>query len=409
VRAEREGAAVVSLEGVWTSVSSASSAADLGASVLADVSGAMASDNDAAAPRLDPSEVGPGRGGFEGTWLDDTRIAYRSPSGVELRFALVEPDGADPVMVCEHEAPVGLLTEHVWASDEAKAIVERYLDGPREPLEDLEGVRTWVWSGPDGEPVLAEGWVRAKALDESSVSGPGDAPTVLSPLTGVSRLGATAIAAAVGCRLPTEQEWRAAFEASGSPEVGPATNVRDASFAARRDGLDRGNLGTDWPTRGVFASRGEDDPLGPDAPSLAFDDGAVWFYPVSGARSGETSFEHVVGNVAEFVGVYEGSGEAARGDADGPPSDGGPDLRALVREGALRVAVIGGSALSAPPPVASVDRPRVMSSRIIRGGYTDVGLRLAFGLGGRAVERSAVSRARAAAESVAFLTIESDG
>ncbi|MEM1185696.1 MAG: SUMF1/EgtB/PvdO family nonheme iron enzyme [Planctomycetota bacterium] len=407
--AEREGAPVVSLEEVWARISAASSAADLEASVLADVLGAMAPDNNGAAPRLDPSEVGPGRGGFEGTWLDGTRIAYRSPSGVELRFALVEPDGADPVMVCEHEAPVGLLTEHVWVSEKAKAIVERYLDGSREPLEDLEGVRTWVWSGPDGEPVLAEGWIRAKALEESSISGPGDAPTVMSPLTGVSRLGATAIAAAVGCRLPTEAEWRAAFEASGSPEVGPATNVRDASFAARRDGLDRGNLGTDWPTRGVFASRGEDDPLGPDAPSLAFDDGAVWFYPVSGARSDETSFEHVIGNVAEFVGVYEGSGEAARGDVDGPPSDGGPDLRALVREGGLRVAVIGGSALSAPPPVASVDRPRVMSSRIIRGGYTDVGLRLAFGLGGRAVERSAVSRARVAAESVAFLTIESDG
>ena len=53
-----------------------------------------------------------------------------------------------------------------------------------------------------------------------------------------------------------------------------------------------------------------------------------------------------------------------------------------------RSMVIGGSALSAIPPVAPIAEPREMSSRSVPAGFTDVGFRLAFGLGGRSREVS---------------------
>jgi len=416
----------------WSIVESAAAAAGVGDEALREVRTILSAPADAsgAEARVDPSEIGPGRLGWRGVWIDGERLEYTSESGVKLRFALAEPVGGEPAMLGEHEAPIALLTRHIWVDDELRSAVEPYLGDPV-PASEMVGPRTWVWSG--GRPALATEWLRPKAMGESDISGPGRGPTPRTPLTRVTRLAAAAIAAATGCRLASEGEWRAdrksvaqgtaaelggprsiqkasegewraAYEASGSPAPGPDVNLRDASFAARRDALAASRL-EDWPDEEVFLSRNDPEFDPADAPALEADDGALWFV----ADEGGAGFAHVVGNVAEYVAVYEGEGAAARGDVGEGASGLSADMRALLRGGGLRVGGIGGSALSPPPPNPPVDRVRVMPSRVRSGGYTDVGFRLAFGLNGRSVSRSPAARAADAAGRVSLLTVEGGG
>ncbi|MEM7754214.1 MAG: SUMF1/EgtB/PvdO family nonheme iron enzyme [Planctomycetota bacterium] len=359
-----------------------------------------------AGDRIDPATLGPGRAGFDGRWLSGTRLEYRAASGVVLRFAFVTPDGGDPVMLGEHEAPVSLLTDHVWSDPVARAAVEATLREASTNMDTLQGPRTWVWTSESGgAPVLADRWLRPAAATQSDFSGPGDGPTGRSPLTRVSRSAAVVLAAGVGCRLPTTAEWQAAYAGMGSPGPGPEFNLRDAALAARRDDLDRSSPQTEYPTEGAFRGRGEDDPQGYLAPTFEFNDGAVWFRP---SRTGDP-FADLLGNVAEMVAEYRGAAASARGDLGEGGGVSAADVEGFRRSGDLVVRVIGGSALSPIPPYAPLIEPREMSSRRAPMGFTDVGFRLAFGLGGRTVEQSAVSRAGARAAELPLLTIESGG
>lgn len=111
----------------------------------------------------------------------------------------------------------------------------------------------------------------------------------------------------------------------------------------------------------------------------------LWLAPV-GAPSGGARFAHLIGNVAEYTfdepavlaGLAAPEVEAVRG---------------LLREHAAKLAVIGGSALSAPELPLDAPLP-VEFDESLEVGYADVGLRLAFDADGRgAMRRSLAARA----------------
>lgn len=372
-------------------------------------------DSGDAAPPLDPASVGPGRVGWAGEQLADGRLRYRSPGAgrVELTFRAVTPEGGEPVFVGDHELPVSALGV-VLADERTRAGVLALLPEDWGAVDPRVGPRTWSWGDAERgrSPVVAGAWLRGGA--EGVTLGPDDArgPGGASPLNRVSRAAALGLARALGCRLPTAVEWAAALAEDAGAD--PASwNLRDLTFAAQRDRV-RGIVDADpqklveWPDEGIFLARSETVPGDRDAETYQHADGVLWFRD-AGERAGGESFANIVGNVAEFVADYwEGSG-AARGDA-GPV--GGVDADGVteaVRSGAVRVRVIGGSALG-PPSIgedATRDMDRYRSTN--RFGFADVGLRLAFGTGGQGVRRPLAARLWEALASMPLLSVDETG
>lgn len=188
-------------------------------------------------------------------------------------------------------------------------------------------------------------------------------PTGRHPLNFVPYVVADAAARAMGCRLPTEAEFRAALSQAGPGPRSGRWNLRDGSFAKQfahfNEALQFGMASHYRPGDGSYARAEATGETWGYAPGPNIDD-KLWFYPTGEIPfQGGVRFRHLIGNVAEFV----------------TPSAGG--------RGAM-----GASALSDP----SIDPGQLVDSLNSLRGYVDVGFRLAidaddFGSLGRSLER----------------------
>ncbi|MEZ6244285.1 MAG: hypothetical protein R3B57_14720 [Phycisphaerales bacterium] len=350
-------------------------------------------------PPLDAQDFGPGAHGWDGYDVEGgERLVYSWPTreNPELRIEFVRVEatsdnGLDrPAYIAAQEtslAVVILAGQHLggqtqdgtWIADWDKLVeVWNNLQDARERApkpggQEWAGPRAWRWligRGPAGDELgVGESWLKRHSqmtlpdfpAYPPGLGDPNDAlliarsqgrPSRMSPAQDVSFSAAEVIAGALGCRLPRDDEWAAAF-ALGVGVVDPgAWNLRDRTFARQRDwirSLDQRLLADSqtsqfqYPDRDAFL----DDYTGGQgeaAQTLDSDDGVLWFEPVGSGRG--TVFEDLIGNVAEFVTTADGFG------------------------------IVGGSALS--PPDLSVVTVRPVKNYRKRRSFTDVGFRLAL-------------------------------
>lgn len=280
------------------------------------------------------------------------------------------------------------LAEFVGALDGARLWDESLrLDWAYQPgkPDRRRGPRGWEWTGgPGGLPTLdpSELWMtdlqdgkhndfpvefRERRFNRN-VIGPtfGGMPSQRHPIQYISAQAALYYAAALGCRLPSSAEWRAALEAGGQTPENGRWNLRDQTWEAFRTHAAKEAIPADrWPDAGAFP----DDPprQAGDAPppGRPGNDSTLLFRPVPAA---DGTFHDLVGNVAEYV------CEAPQAFEDWPDKGSASDLKRFLGDTPGAVAVIGGSALSAPDAPLAEALPVKQTHR----GYSDVGLRLAF-------------------------------
>jgi len=324
----------------------------------------------------DLGQAGPGTKGWRLISFNDNVATYRSPDGRrDLRFRLADQRGSTGVFLGEQEVSVGL---YLSLGQDLSWV------GTRQPSN--EQLRVWLYEG--GRARIAPYWFGVDNAGRSQeLIYPSDefqrdhapVPTEDMPMQNIPGDKARLAAEALGCRLPTAAEWRAALrEEIAAGGATPTWNLRDRTWAryagyVRDYDRNRARLRFStseffqplWGVRGTYFGaptneRSFSDRYREQLPAApASEDGAVWFEPVQGpievsaSQSRGSRFIHLIGNVAEFV------------------SDGGT------------IGVIGGSALSDPALIGQSGDPASWPVGPAEdfGMFTrhvDVGFRLAF-------------------------------
>ena len=315
-------------------------------------------------PRVVQNAQPPSIAGAQGPTAEGQQVVYvlplgvgaGAPASVTLRFAPVpggSPGGGS--MMTTHEISVG---QFVGIATARPALI----GGLATDTSNGRGVRTWArreWiraaGGPAVRPSAAigglpdKGWFNVSNLAMQTKSALADTtwagPSWDSPMTRIGSAGAARVANEASVRLPTLAEWQAAAGGNRAGHLRGQAYRRQWDVIAQRardapNSIEQLNVGSMSASGGVVARAAPgDDVVGSGS------EGTPFPLPVGGAGG----FEHLVGNVAEFV------------------SQGGG------------VVVIGGSCLS--PPTLAVDSPVQPTAA---GGYTDVGFRLAFDMGSSA-------------------------
>ncbi len=320
---------------------------------------------------LDVAGVGPGLAGWAGRIEGDgERLVYGHELGsgkrFELGFRRVESEGGVISYVCESELSLGLFISAVDSAgiwQQVSSVLAQSQPGIAEPRR---GVRGWSWAnfgGADQRMRVADGWqsfVANASIPEAypagmEVGGPG----LDSPVQWISPEAAAMVAGVLGCRLMTVGEWQAI--ASGRDKQGE--NLCDGVVGELRDYVQTvvaDRWSRDYPDARIARDRKLGLPRGEAMMVGDLDDGVLWFAPVDMAGG---SFEHVLGNVAEYATrVPVEFGEV------------GADVQGVKDQIRSVVVVVGGSALS--PPDRPMDAVVTVGKRA--KGYADVGVRLAF-------------------------------
>ncbi len=294
--------------------------------------------------------LGPRKAEWADWQVDDSRfpesVAY-SWTGAEhrLTFLRVEPAGAPPAYLSVREVSVSLFADALGSAD-AWSAIKQHLD-PRTTAQ-RKGPRAWEW---DGERIVTGSrWLTS---DPEWTADYPNGLTVTPPRDECSMHWITARGAArfagevMNCRLPTPEEWTAAYGALANAAISPEVwNLRDDTYARQwqyvSERVQREMVRPRYPNEGAYAPSGAAP--GAEGKALSGNDGVLWFEQVDAARG--DPFRHLIGNVAEFL------------------SDGEGDYY-----------VVGGSALSSPDITAH--RPVSLSPRETSMYYSDVGFRLA--------------------------------
>jgi hypothetical protein len=192
------------------------------------------------------------------------------------------------------------------------------------------------------------------------------------------------VAARLGCRLPTSDEWNAAYALTPRDA---AWNLRDQTWERQRRHVADSGGRLEWPDAGAFWPRDYKGPrrTGADAEVQRTRDNNLWFREVDdGGGSGGAVFQNLVGNVAELVWDDPRGFEQMRDRSL-------PAVYKLLEQQPDKLFVIGGSALSAPELDATqplpVDLGRSDAPPSAWAGYADVGMRLAFSAPSTPVQR----------------------
>jgi hypothetical protein len=299
-------------------------------------------------PKITPVEqLGPGAKGFAPKGrFEGGRITFSIAEGQDITFIAIDrPEGT--VFIAEHEASLELF--RALAEKGGVTFVELVNAGwlgdrperAEKPDEEWTGPRAWRWARASGGFRLSAGtsWYDSrsnplqkfqsapaypdvvrdpqKRPDPAVIklpAGMGEEPTGVMPIQRMTARGAAEACAVMGCRLPTESEWRAALAAMPRREAGPGFNLRDQTFKRLDDYIrplrDDGTVSLDFhrlPDEGSYNYR--DDRLGGAHP---FADGFVWFWPVTAGPT-DQPLRNMVGNVAEVVMLDAGNGFAAIG------------------------------------------------------------------------------------------------
>ncbi len=341
---------------------------------------------------LEAREFGPGQHRWNASDIDGGETLVYTSNGVggalRLEFVRIEADSSNGLRraayVSKREVSLGVVRamgatlgrEDVIAGASWSKLAESswtmLADAQQRAGEpggqEWAGARVWSWDRTSNALVPAESWLRRhpQITPESPAYAPGlgdpNDPLLIAaaqgrpgdsmPMNHVSPRAAQALAQALGARIPTETEWRAALRRQGG--AGGSANRRDATFARQRDWITQveARLRQDgavsqfsYPDRGAFLPRSIGASTDGNAVALNTDDGVLWFTPVDGG--GGRVFSDLIGNVAEIVSVGEGFG------------------------------VIGASALSAPEIDPMTLYP-LRRAQYKRGASSDVGFRLAL-------------------------------
>ncbi len=335
---------------------------------------------------LEAREFGPGRHGWSASDVDGGEVLVYTSSGVggamRLEFVRIEPDSSNglrlPAYVSKSEVSLGVVRAMGARLGGWDGVAEQWLAlaDSRERAgqpggQEWAGARVWSWDPAARAMVPGESWLKrhpqmtaeapayAPGLGDPSdplLIAPGQGrPGDAMPMNHVSARAAQMLGEALGARVPTEAEFRAAVrkQGGGGQAVGGG-NRRDATFARQRDWITRveATLLQDgavsqfsYPDRGVFLPREVSASTDGNATAMPTDDGVLWFTPVDAGGGGP--FRDLIGNVAEFVSVEDGFG------------------------------VIGASALSAPE-IDPMTLYKLRRAQYKRGANSDVGFRLAL-------------------------------
>ena len=297
--------------------------------------------------------------------------------GHRLTFVRVESAGPAPVYLCTSEVAFGLFADVVAASGKWADLSGQFQDG-NPALMQWKGPRVWRRTREGGPLRQSKNWLARSPAIRDAPYAPGlrvDWPSKEHPMQCIGPRAAQAFARLLGCRLPTSGEWRAAHQAAW--KAGGQPNLRDATWrrqkehrvgqrdtraeALRRQGLPA-RVSVNWPDDGIFLPKHFRVARGAEAePATGGSDGLLWFAEAGAARGSDTSFRHLVGNVAEYV---------------------------LDPDSGFKV--VGASALSPGGLWDGKSRPYHVAWPVdpdgARFGYSDVGLRLAHSVGGAAFD-----------------------
>jgi formylglycine-generating enzyme required for sulfatase activity len=336
-----------------------------------------------------------------------------------VRLQVVEGGAQKTIFVCTTETSVGLFADVVNASGKfadldntgKPAAAAHWFKVPARAADDLWlDVGPRAWKIADKKFRLNDKWLFAPPQMGDNPLYPAGAepagPADNDPMQVISPWSAMYVARLLGCRLPTSDEWQAAYQ---KYETGPTLqkdvwNLRgDAgpgkpTWRAQQDYAARmaGN-GMKFPDQGIFltadllfagitaqdAKPWRADALAKLAPARvtpgpdAYKTSALWFRKVGtqpGAPPpGSGGMHDLVGNVAEYV--FDGPNAlAVIKDAAATPAA----VDAAITAGKKNLFVIGGSALS--PPDMPVAQKQVLDPTFPQTaiGYCDVGFRLAY-------------------------------
>jgi len=306
-----------------------------------------------------------------------------------VAFRRVEPKSrtARAAYLCTTETSVGLFIDTLRATNTWSAlagVLERY-----ERHMAPKGPRTWQWGRRAGAVLRIERprrWLADPRLPQQGRYPEGldpGSPRNEHPIQYVSAPAALLVAWLLGCRLPSEAEWLAAYGATQQPARG--ANLRDAIWKRQlRHMAQRQTAGNafQWPDAGIFLPpKASSARLGERAAPVTDDnDGAVWFRPVGTG----TTFQNLVGNVAEFVldapRDFDKRCTALRA---GKATAAAAYFLKLLKENPDALRVIGASALSPPELWDGNKRPFTTAwpVELTKNGwdsFSDVGFRLAF-------------------------------
>jgi hypothetical protein len=275
--------------------------------------------------------------------------------------------------LCTGETTVATFNDVLVAAGRWPEVKRRNLLGDVDArgADRRAGPRAWGWSSRHDGGItntlawLSKDWLPDAAdhypetlgsdLNRTALRGPAGAsfetvnPSRRQPMQQVPAEAAAYFAPLVGCRLPTPDEWKTAYAASGKGIAG--ANLRDATWKLQYE-----HMAKTWsqpayrPDAGMFVPAGEartaevwktDD-------GAEYNDGTLWFREAAAPTTLEArDFQNLAGNVAEFVRDREG-----------------------------KFYVIGASALS--PPTRPIDKALPLDPRDATRGFSDVGFRLAF-------------------------------
>ena len=299
--------------------------------------------------------------------------------GPSVEFRRVDVPNGKPFYLATTEVSVGQFIAVVSATgawNECRQLP--WPDAPGQP-DQRRGPRVWEWTGSGGAARLTmpQLWfakedendfapsLRAERFNRMTLKlEAGGMPSPTHPMQHVSAETALWFASLCGCRLPTSQEWQAAYEKYEKNVPPDQFNLRDITWEIQRQYRSTGKLQpAAFPFDEIF--RDSASPSA-DQQTRPMNDGTLFFRPVDSA--GGSVFHHLVGNVAEYL--CEES-ERFDGLSDGRSPKVIADFAAQAAGG---LSVIGGSALS--PPAMPVDRPYPVPH--FDQAYADVGFRLAI-------------------------------
>lgn len=322
------------------------------------------------------TQRGPGAAGWSFEALDPggQRVRYTRSGGgetVSVEFVRLDPgtDGVvQPVYLATTEVSLRVFGAAANAAGAWGRIESAWGDRLLNTDDSWDGPKTWMYnSGSPNRLVRNERWLSVQGSGSFNIRQPFAAPeeqrTVDLPVQYITAPAARAFAQAVGCRLPTSQEWTGARRREG----GSGWNLRDAAWTAQRDFAAARQVRPPlwpYPDAGAFVPVGREVAVEGDALAVpGASDGVLYFQAVDGG--GASTFKHLVGNVAEFV-------------DDSPAGYAGSEETRSYR-------VVGGSAIS--PPELGTDQalPLVTDPldnfMVPTNTYADVGFRLAFDAG----------------------------
>ena len=354
---------------------------------------------------------------------DAVRLFYfpsKAAAKYTLEFVRMQV-GNKTVFLCTTEMPFGLFADTVNSSGKFGD-----LDNATKPSKEqhwVRGLDTWdgplVWKIVDRKFTLNTEWLfKVPQMGDSSYYPAGATPAPPSadlPMNYVSPWTAMYAARLLGCRLPTSDEWTAAytkFEAGNTQAPKDAWNLRGVGWSAQQDyaktmaknGMKYADAGIYLPydllfdpsksAEGAKPWRGTDlAKLAPDRITASADiykTSTLWFRKVGsqpGAASpgaGSGAMHDLVGNVAEYV--FDGTPDKPANAVIKNSTPSTADINAAIATLPLdakgkkqpNLFVIGGSSLSPPQMAFNVNKEIDPASPQTETGFCDVGFRLAY-------------------------------